>query len=157
MQRAGGTGPAVRMPSSRHQSRACSAGGPRQSHRFAPPSAHFPALLSGSLTRLSSLSSFAISTSGPFFTSWPFFSCKESQRGRAVSREDHRDGKGSGTGMAAGLPCPSSQPSPGADPLGDVPACPHISSPRCHEMCESPHGLGKGCKEAFEWGWESIC
>lgn len=51
------------------------------------PLSYFPVLLSGSLTRLSNLSSFAISTSGPFLTSWPFFACEESKQGRGVSRE----------------------------------------------------------------------
>lgn len=39
-----------------------------------------------SLTRFSSLSSFAISTAGPFCTSWPFFSWGEGS--------DHGDGEG---------------------------------------------------------------
>lgn len=86
-------GPLLACQAATNQSRACSAGGPHQSH--CSPS-YFPALLSGSLTRLSSLSSFAISTSGPFLTSWPFFACEESKQGRAVSREDHGDGEVSG-------------------------------------------------------------
>lgn len=75
--------------------------------------AHFSALLSGSLTRLSSLSSFAISTSGPFLTSWPFFSCEESKQGRAVSREDLRDGEVSNTEGAAGYCGPAPSPHQG--------------------------------------------
>lgn len=49
-------------------------------------SAHFPAVPSGSLTRFSSLSSFAISTSGPFFTTWPFFSCRQRKERKSCER-----------------------------------------------------------------------
>lgn len=45
------------------------------------------ALPSGSRTRISSLSSLAISTSGPFFTSWPFFSCRESKAEMSAERD----------------------------------------------------------------------
>lgn len=43
------------------------------------PLAHRFVLFAGFLTRFSSFSSFAISTSGPFSTTWPFFACKESK------------------------------------------------------------------------------
>lgn len=139
-------GPLLACQAATNQSRACSASGPHQSH--CSPS-YFPALLSGSLTRLSSLSSFAISTSGPFLTSWPFFACEESKQGRAVSREDHGDGEVSGAGRDAGLLCPSSQPSLGADPQGDAPACLCISSPSCHEMCKDPVGWGRAVRKGL--------
>lgn len=53
---------------------------PEAAHRVIIPLSHFSSLLPGPLTKLRSFSSFAISTSGPFFTSWPFFSCKRSSR-----------------------------------------------------------------------------
>lgn len=43
--------------------------------------AHLLTFAAGSLTRFSSLSSLAISTSGPFWTSWPFFSWEKRPRG----------------------------------------------------------------------------
>lgn len=131
---------------------------PEAAHRVIIPPSHFPSLLSGSLTRLSSFSSFSISTSGPFFfTSWPFFSCKETKQDKTVSREDSRDEEGSDTERAAGVLCLSSHPSVEADPQGDASAHPHISSPRCHEMCESSCELEKDTNEVFGWERELIC
>lgn len=63
-------------------------------HRVIIPPSHCSSFFPGCLTRLSSFSSFAISSSGPFFTSWPFFSCKETKQDRTVSREESRDEEG---------------------------------------------------------------
>lgn len=81
LQRAGGAGPTARMPSSR-----CSKPGLFAGPGAVAPSAHFPAVPSGSLIRFSSLSSLAISTSGPFFTTWPFFSCGQRKERKSCER-----------------------------------------------------------------------
>lgn len=156
MQKSGQPGPVACMPSS-HRSKPSLFGQRLPTKSSFPPPSHFSSLLPGSLTRLSSFSSFAISTSGPFFTSWPFFSCKETKQDRTVSREESRDEEGSNTWRAAAVLCLSSHPSLEADPQGNAPAHPHISSPRCHEMCESSCELGKDTNEAFGWERVWIC
>lgn len=136
MQKSGQPGPVVCMPS-RHRSKPSLFGQRLPTESSFPPS-HFSSLLPGSLTRLSNFSSFAISTSGPFFASWPFFSCKETKQDRTVSRKESRNEEGSNTWRAAGVQCLSSHPSLEPHPQRDAPAHPHISSLRCHEMCETP-------------------